>query len=359
MQSIQWKKLGVFAFLDTGPPPLHQKDYITLVMVHGRGGTADFFVRFLPLAGKLGARVVAINRRDYPGSAPFSEEDRALLLSTTHDTPAASENADRYMKARAGELYDFLTQLVKTEELPTNSIVLAGWSLGSSFVLSFLAHAPSFDSESWGLSQYIRRVIAYDPPSLAMGYPFPDGYYTPLNDPSISPEKAMEIFPLWITGYYTHGDTLETLSLRDALDEPSPTITRMSHEDLASTFHEPPTLLDGTDTVIQKGGVDRGAFSRLREVALFAPQNTEIAWPNVEFRYVWCDRSVWLMPWGIWSFRVEIEQARKDGKRIRKHSVVRMRGANHCAHWDEPERTLRLLLSDAPSDIDIRDLAKL
>ncbi|KAH9158762.1 alpha/beta-hydrolase [Lactarius sanguifluus] len=352
MQSIQWKKLGVFAFLDTGPPPLHQKDYVTLVMVHGRGGTADFFVRFLPLAGKLRARVVAINRRDYPGSAPFSEEDRALLLSTTHDTPAASESADHYMKARAGELYDFLTQLVKTEELPTNSIVLAGWSLGTSFVLSFLAHAPSFDSESWRLSQYIRRVIAYDPPSLAMGYPFPVGYYTPLNDPSISPEKAMEIFPLWITGYYTHGDTLETLSLRDALDEPSPTITRMSHEDLASTFHEPPTLLDGTDTVIQKGGVDRGAFSRLREVALFAPQNTEIAWPNVEFRYVWCDRSVWLMPWGIWSFP-------RTEKRIRKHSVVRMRGANHCAHWDEPERTLRLLLSDAPSDIDIRDLAKL
>ncbi|KAH9009529.1 alpha/beta-hydrolase [Lactarius hengduanensis] len=359
MQSTQWKKLGVFAFLDTGPPPIHQKDYATLVMVHGRGGTAGFFVRFLPLAGKLGARVIAINRRDYPGSATFSEEDRALLLSTTHSTPAASEHADHYMKARAGELYDFLTQLVKSEELPINSIILAGWSLGTAFVNSFLAHAPSFDSESWGLSQYIRRVIAYDPPSLAMGYPSPDGYYFPLNDPSIPPEKAIKIFPLWVTGYYTHGDTLETLSLRDALHEPSPTIARMSHEDLASTFHEPPTLLGGSDTVIQNSGVDRGVFSRLREAALFAPQNAEIVWPNVEFRYVWCDRSVWLMPWGIWSFGAEIEQARKDGKRIRKHSIVRMRGANHCAHWDEPERTLRLLLSDAPSDIDIRDVAKL
>ncbi|KAH9015755.1 alpha/beta-hydrolase [Lactarius deliciosus] len=296
MQSTQWKRLGVFAFFDTGPPHHHQKDYVTLVMVHGRGGTADFFVRFLPLAGKLGVRVVALNRRDYPGSAPFSEEDRALLLSTTHDTPAASENADH---------------------------------------------------------------LHENAPSQVMGYPFPDGYYFPMNDPSISPEKAIKIFPLWITGYYAHGDSLETLSLRDALDEPSPTITRMSREDLASTFHEPPTLLDGSDMMIKKGGVDRGAFSRLREAALFAPQNAEIAWPNVEFRYVWCDRSVWLMPWGIWSFRAEIEQARKDGRRIRKHSIVRMRGANHCAHWDEPERTLRLLLSDAPSDIDIRGVAKL
>ena len=182
MQGAQWKKLGVFAFLDTGPPSPHQKDYVCLVMVHGLGGTAGLFYistdlcmspgflllagifsRFLPLAGKFGARVVAINRRDYPGSEPFNEEDRALLFSTTDDTPTASENADRFMKARAKELHEFLTQLVKSEELPMNSIILAGWSLGTAFVNSFLAYAPSFESLDGGagLSQYIRRVIAY------------------------------------------------------------------------------------------------------------------------------------------------------------------------------------------------------
>lgn len=180
MQGAQWKRLGVFAFLDTGSPSPRQNDYVTLVMVNGRGGTAGafpvatilslsrgfthlegFFSRFLPLAGNLGARVVAINRRDYPGSEPFSEEDRALLLSTTHNTPAASESADRFMKARAGELYDFLSQLVKSEELLVNSIIVAGWSLGTAFVTSFLAHASSFESRGSGLSQYIRRVIAY------------------------------------------------------------------------------------------------------------------------------------------------------------------------------------------------------
>ncbi|KAI9436609.1 alpha/beta-hydrolase [Lactarius indigo] len=339
MQGTQWKKLGVFAFLDTGAPSLHQKDYVTLVIVHGRGLTADFFARLLPLAGKLRARVVAINRRDYPGSAPLSEEDRVLLLSTIDDTPAAIENTDRYMRARAGELYDFLTH-----------IILTGWSLGTSFVLSFFAHAPSFDSESRGISQYIRRVIAYDPPYVAMNYPLPDGYYTPLNDPSTPSEKGIKMFPLLVTGYYAHGDTLETLSLCDALDEPSPTIVRVSPEDIASVAHHPPTTLDGPDTIVLDSGLDRGVLSRLREDALFAPQHAEIPWPDVEFRYVWCDRSVWLMPLGAWSFSAEIEQARKDGKHIGKHSVVRMRGANHCAHWDEPERTLKLLLSDEPSD---------
>ncbi|KAF8265653.1 alpha/beta-hydrolase [Lactarius quietus] len=339
MQGAQWKRLGVFAFLDTGPPHLHKKSYVTLVMVHGRGLTAGFFSRCLPLAGKLGARVVAINRRDYPGSEPFNEEDRALLLSTAQSNPTSSENADRYMKARAGELYDFLSQLVKSEELPVKSVIVAGWSLGAAFVTSFLAHAPSFESQSAGLSQYIRRVIAYDPPSIAMGYPSPDGYYFPLDDPSIPPEDALKIFPLWVTGYYSHGDTLETLSVRNALDEPTPTATRMSPEDVAFSVHDPPTLPDGADTIILQNCLTVG-------------------WPNVEFRYVWCDSSVWMMPWGVWSFRSEIEQARKDGKRIRDHSVVRMRGANHCAHWDEPEKTLKALLSDATFDVDIRNVAK-
>ncbi|KAH8984294.1 alpha/beta-hydrolase [Lactarius hatsudake] len=340
MQSTQWKRL----------PSTHLPERLCYPCDGAWTRGYNRFLCTLP-ASRWNAWGTRSHHKQTRLSTPFSEGDRALLFSTTHDTPAASEHADHYMKARAGELYDFLTQLVKSEELPTNSIVLSGWSLGTAFVNSFLAYGPSFDSELWGsgLNHYIRRVIAYD------------GYYFPLNDPPISKEN--EVFPSWVTGHYADGDTLETLSLRDALDEPSPTITRMSHEDLASTFHEPPTLLDGSDTVIQKSGVDRGVFSRLREAALFAPQNAEIAWPNVEFRYVCCDRSVWLMPCGIWSFGAEIDQVRKDGKRIRNHSVVRMRGANHCshlkAHWDEPERTLKLLLSDAPSDINIQDVAKL
>lgn len=163
-----------------------------------------------------------------------------------------------------------------------------------------------------------------------MGYPSPDGGYFPLNDPSIPPEEMTKIFSLWITGYYAHGDTPETLSTRNALDEPTPTATRMLPEEAALAIHEPPSLPGGTDTVILQGGINSGVFSRLREAALFAPQNAELAWPNVEFRYIWCDQSVWMMPWSAWSFRAEMEQAGKDGKRIRTHSVVRMRGANHC-----------------------------
>ena len=209
-----------------------------------------------------------------------------------------------------------------------------------------------------------------------MGYPYPDGYYIPLNDPSIPPEELAKFFGFWITGYYAHGDTPETLSTRHPLDEPSPTVARMSPEDLAPSLHDPPTLLDGPDTVILKCDITTGVLSRLREAALFASHNAEVAWPDVEFRYVWCDHSAWVMPWGARTFRAEIEQARKDGKHIRANSIVRMRGANHCVsipfthipvtplisivkvHWDEPEKALKALLSDAQSDVHIREVAK-
>ena len=163
-----------------------------------------------------------------------------------------------------------------------------------------------------------------------MGYPLPDGYHYPMDDPSISLEEGMRILPLWVTSYYGHGDTLETLSLHDSLIEPTPTVVRMSPEDLTLAFHQPPSLHDWTDPIILRSGIRRGVFSRLREAALFARDNAEVAWPNVEFRYVWCDHSVWLMPWGIWSFHAELEQARKSRKGVRTHSAVRMRGANHC-----------------------------
>ena len=162
-----------------------------------------------------------------------------------------------------------------------------------------------------------------------MGYPLPDGYHYPLDDPSISLEEGLKMLTLWVTSYYTHGDTLETLSIRDALIEPGPTVMRMSPEDLALAFHKPPLLRDGSDTVIVRSFIRRSVFPRLREATLFARDNAEVAWPNVEFRYVWCDHSVWLTPWCIWSFRAELEQARKGGKPVRTHSVVRMRGANH------------------------------
>ncbi|KAI0272308.1 alpha/beta-hydrolase [Gloeopeniophorella convolvens] len=348
MSDIVWKRLGVFAFLDSGVPPSHQEGYTTLVIVHGFAWPAGVFSRMFPFANKTGSRVVIINRRGYPGSEPFADEDRALLASSMEDTSEGLKCADEFMKQRAEELHDFLVELVKSESLAINRVMLAGWSLGASWMTAFLANAASFDDSEVKLHQYLRRVIAYDAPAHILGYPYPQGYYYPLNDPSISLEEGVKRFPLWVTSYYDHGNTLETLSLLSTSSNPLPTITGMTPENLALALYVAPAAPDGTDGLTHTSCVDRGLYAQLRKATLYPPPQAERGWSDVEFRCLWCDRSNWLMPWGRWALEAEVSAAKESGANIREISVMRMRGSNHFAHWDEPERTLRVLLSDSP-----------
>ena len=83
---------------------------------------------------------------------------------------------------------------------------------------------------------------------------------TQLGGPSISLEEGLRMLTLWVTSYYARGDTLETLSIRDALIEPGPTVVRMSPEDLALAFHKPPSSATG-QTRSSCGALFAAAFS--------------------------------------------------------------------------------------------------
>lgn len=119
------------------------------------------FSRLLPLAAETNARIVLVNRRDYPDSAPYTEEELRLLLSAQGSAPEAAADLKEYMKARARELYNFLVEFVRDEHIPVDSIVLAGWSFGSAWMLALLAHAPTFPVNDLELDKCIRRAILY------------------------------------------------------------------------------------------------------------------------------------------------------------------------------------------------------
>lgn len=61
-----------------------------------------------------------MNRRDYLGSKPYTEEDRALLPELSPEewtdpsqVAAAGEKMKTFMRARAREVYDLLIALVQ------------------------------------------------------------------------------------------------------------------------------------------------------------------------------------------------------------------------------------------------------
>ena len=129
---------------------------------------AGIFTPLLPHAHAQNARVVAVNRRDYPGTRPYPPEERALLEKTKET--GAVELALEFVMNRGREVLAFLAELVRRDGIPladvranAGGIVLVGWSLGTVWMNAALAalNAGSDDTLDVDLSKYLRRVIIY------------------------------------------------------------------------------------------------------------------------------------------------------------------------------------------------------
>ncbi|KAI0713772.1 Alpha/Beta hydrolase protein [Earliella scabrosa] len=339
-------------FLDSGAPP-GSSDYTTLVVIHGYGFHAGNFKKFLPLAPKYNSRVILVNRRDYPGSTPFTNEEHEhlrRLASVPAGSPEAVEGTEEFMRDRARELYDYLAELVEAGLVTKpGGIVLAGWSLGAVWLSALLTHAASFPVTQVRLSEYLKRVVYYDASYICSGYQLPAELYHPLQDPSLSPAEQTDRFGPWVVSYYAHGDVrtsgVAALESRTALESPPPTITTMTAEDIADSVHSAPGEHGGTEQLLAQASIMHGTYASLHRRAFHLADAAE-DWSRVEVRWLWGDHSIWESPLAAWTLERELEEARKDGRPVRKVQFVRLRGANHFAHWDLPEKTLQGILGD-------------
>lgn len=127
-------------------------------------------------AEEYNARIVLVNRRDYPGSDPYTQQERKLLISEGEEDHVINENMQTWMNHRARELYEFLGIFCRRENIPsyipsekTGGIILAGWSLGTSFMTAMLANIQDFPTILGGIDmmQYLRHVVFYGPSMLS------------------------------------------------------------------------------------------------------------------------------------------------------------------------------------------------
>ncbi|PIL34449.1 hypothetical protein GSI_03225 [Ganoderma sinense ZZ0214-1] len=362
-------RLGVFH--DTGAPQ-DSTDFTTLVILHGHNWHGGTFSRLIPLAASSGynTRLVLLNRRDYPGSTPYTDEERAMVAKLTPDDSEdaamlakAGVRFGRFLRDRAREVFDFLEDLVRHDHIPpaqhsknTGGIVVAGWSLGALWMTSLLAYAPTFPVNDVELSAYVRRVVVFDTGNIVMGYPRRSDMYVRAFDPRLPPEERAASYDVWdralaISSYYPHGGTLDTIAVRP-LDDPPPTLSTLSGAERASmTFQADGDL----DSRIMITGIQSGLFMSIRHRALLLPNNeggesredgVMDAWKDVEARFVWGGRSLPEVAHAMLTLRSEVENAKERGQPLRKVKLVTVKDGNHFVHWDHPEHAMRALLGE-------------
>jgi len=149
----------VLAYLDSGIPPNSPKSYNTIFALHGLGfasrkspkklsctnlirliNALDIYKRIMALAPAHNLRIIAINRRGYPGSTPFSESESAIFASGTDQEKA------NLLQQLGIEINVFIYNFIRKFGLPALSedtreggFAVMGWSLGTIFAIETVA----------------------------------------------------------------------------------------------------------------------------------------------------------------------------------------------------------------------------
>ncbi|KAI0759406.1 hypothetical protein BD413DRAFT_274853 [Trametes elegans] len=297
--------------------------------------TAHVFEPLMSVASNAGVRFVSLNRRDYPRSTPLTPDDNRILSSGT------DKEKGTFLRARGVELGRFIDRFIHQQNLPAppngaqgiaGGVALLGWSLGATFIFSALANVDALPSQSQArLSQHLRALIMYEPPTVALGSPRPPQLWSPLIDTNLPEKERVPALLPWLTVYFNHGD----LSTRDT-DVLSyyvpglsrvPTIYNMSEQERAR--------------VVWTESSDK---SEMLFMFFFEPQI------NATYKRACYDRSVrdkfpllkmWNImaehssPHGIPSFWTMEQDNKEHGGGFVDFKVVS--GGNHLMQWDEPD----------------------
>lgn len=310
--------------------------YTTIFAIHGEAYYSPVFARVMTLASSYSFRFVAVTRRDYPGSTPYSTAELAVLTNGT-----AVEKA-KFMTARGVEIATFIDNFIRLYNLPgvsddgrNGGIAVLGWSLGNAFSIATIASVPTLPADiKQRLAMYTRALIMQEPPSISIGTYLPPQSWSPQIDTSIPVADHQPAFVQWITSYFQHGN----LSTRnpDVLQYvlPAtfrvPSVFNMSPTQLADMTYLPPA--SGSDALISAN-----VQPQLNADYENACYNTSVrsALPSMD---IWelCGNTT--ANFGIVAFwSIQDDDNAHGGGFVNFQWIG---DVNHFIHWDKPELAL-------------------
>ncbi|KAL5513086.1 hypothetical protein ACEPAH_3484 [Sanghuangporus vaninii] len=323
---------------DTGPPPNGPVPYTALFIIHGTAFHGQIFKRLLPLAANHNLRLVVVNRRDYPGSSPYTEEELDVIRKDNET------GNDGFGRGQAAELAQFIRTFIEKEHIPKpalkyrdGGIVLLSWSSGNGYTLPLLAYADSIpESTREVIEPYLRLHIIFDAPRWILGVPPLEQQANPLKLTSLSEDECIRIFANSVTAYYKHKNLISR-NLHDLQFEiPVDGRKSMSLEEVRQTTCH--SAIAHSEAPIQTANTAIYA-NRLRH-ALF-DDTTAKYWLRCRVDVVWCEHSPWESIDVMWNLQLMREKADREGITGRPMRFVMMPGANHFPHWDQPDVTMK------------------
>ena len=298
------------------------------------------FQKVLKLAPTSGLRIVAINRRDYPHSSPFSPAELDAM-ATGSDTDKAI-----FLSCRGLEIMTFIDKFIQQYDLPaisgdgkTGGVALAGWSLGNIVTCAAASSAERLSPNvKFRLAKYLRALVLQgtwykdgcssspillsDPPTVALGLHTRPAWF-PLRDPQIPARERVDYTCQWLTSYFKHG-ALETRS-PDSLSSylgsthRAPSIFNM-HDHLSEILYPPP-VTEGSDSYLM-GNFESQLLANYRKACF--DHATRVLLPKMKIWELSFDASVPDCIFALWDIQ---DDNTAHGGDLVNFEVVH--GANH------------------------------
>lgn len=298
----------------------------------------------LEAASSFGYRLIAPNRRLYPGSTPYTKEE----MEAFEPSNSPEDIVGAYIK-QGGYLLSFVDNMIQEHNL--KKVVVTGWSLGSGFLSAMVCSMSTVTADVkvrlrhhikglnwWGMYQSRVKIrftlmhVLSDPPSPVHGLPDPpSGGWIPLYDEELVPELRGRAFVEWVTQYFPHPD----------MDEKD--YTNLIYKNTTQT--KPATYSDLSDdkmfSMLDITAGPRGdnfiagdpSFQRAGQILFertFLNEGTRKQWENIPFSVIYGEEAPWPVVWAVWELEARSETA---GLPVRIRGIA---GANHFVRFQRP-----------------------
>ncbi|KAG6860866.1 hypothetical protein C0995_006546 [Termitomyces sp. Mi166 len=294
MPSITIDNDITFYYTDSGTPS--ESTYAAIFFIHGHTFHSGIFQRLAKFAGSRQLRVIALNRRGYPGTTPYTNGEQQVLRK------GSFEERKEFLYEQGKLIALVVDGLIQQLSLP-QQVTVAAWSLGTALLLSMYCSINRLTNDvQQRLKRSVKAFVFLDTTTYPLGIPTPPGGYIPLFDSSLSPEQKAVAFSKWISSYYQHGD----LSSRDISELRlslcgydllrQPTTQTMTPAELGSSASFTANTKYDTLLIVP----DFFPVLKTQTDALLFDSQVREAWGKPNFWCLYGEASVWTCIYGSW-----------------------------------------------------------